>query len=661
MEYSANDIKKLVEKLNIYRDAYYNRNESLVSDKEYDDMFDKLLEMERATGIVLSNSPSVSVGYEIKSELDEVVHDYPPMLSLDKTKDLTNIVKFLNGHEGLVMAKMDGLTCRITYRDGKLYRAETRGNGIKGEDITHNIKVVKNVPLSINHIGEVVIDGELIITRDNFEILKEQLVDNGGKKYKNSRNLASGSVRLLDSKKCSERNVEFIAWKVVKGSNLEYFSERLYDAKSYGFTVVPFVEFPRGACIESLSECIDFIKDTSSDNEYPIDGCVFGFDKCDYLDSLGYTSHHWQGQMAFKFYDDLYDTVIRDIDWTMGKTGALTPTAIFDTVEIDGTEVSRASLHNLTIMKKLNVRKDCSARVYKANMIIPQVDFADDDGIADFEIPSYCPICSGKTERVQENDSEILMCSNPDCEGKLLGKLSNFVSKQGMDIDGLSEGKLAFLIEKGYLKKLSDIYELYNYKDDLESFPGWGKSSVNKMLSAIEASKEVTLENFISSLNIPTVGLTTAKMLAEFCNNDVKLFETRLDSNFDWFNLSGIGLKLSDQINQWWKDHFVEYFNIKKNINIKKPVEKTNSIDGVLTGKTFCITGTFDVSRSELQKIFENLGGTFVPSVTKKTNILFCGHKAGSKLDKAHDLGITVYDIQATNDLIERGITIEEK
>ena len=653
--YTIQDVRNLVTELNKYCDAYYNQNESLISDKEYDLLFDRLVEMEKETGIVLSNSPTVRVGYKVASDLHEVKHDFPPMLSLDKSKELKDMKKFLGTRPALVMAKMDGLTIRVTYRDGKIWRAETRGDGEVGEDVTHNISVVKDVPLQIPVQGEVIVDGEVIVTRDNFARLREKFVDNKGKKYKNARNFAAGSIRLHDSQKAAERCLQFVAWKFVKGSEYKHFSSRLNHLEEYGFNTTPYFELV-GAMDESNYKVItDDIQKICEKLNYPIDGCVFSFNECEYMDSLGFTSHHSKAQIAYKFYDEKYDTVIRGIDWTMGKTGALTPTAMFDTVEIDGTDVCRASLHNLTIMKQLNVRKDCTARVFKANMIIPQVDSVDDDGIADFEIPKSCPVCGGNTKVTKENDSEVLVCSNPNCKGKLLGKLCTFVSKQGMDIDGLGENSLDIFIHLGFLTRLSDIFRLRDHYHFICNMAGWRVYSVDKLLDAIEASKDVSLEKFIAALSIPNIGLASAKTIAKHFDYSVQEFYDAITGHYAWSLIDGFGEKTEQDIYDWYHDNKDEFEDILSYVRIKSPAVQAPIVtNSPVSGKTFCITGTFNSGKREALKTkIEQLGGIFVDGVTKKTDILFVGDKAGSKLKKAQDLNIIIYDEDKLIELLE--------
>lgn len=653
--YTIQDVRNLVTELNKYCDAYYNQNESLISDKEYDLLFDRLVEMEKETGIVLSNSPTVRVGYKVASDLPEVKHDFPPMLSLDKSKDLKDMKKFLGTNPALLMAKMDGLTIRITYRDGKVWRAETRGDGEVGEDVTHNIHTVKDVPLTLPIKYEVIVDGEVIVTRDTFARLREKFVDNKGKKYKNPRNFAAGSIRLHDSAKAAERGLQFVAWKFVKGSDYKHFSSRLNHLDELGFNVTPYTEIVSAMNEENYQVGVDMIQSICDNYNYPIDGCVFSFNDCEYMDSLGFTSHHSKAQIAYKFYDEKYDTVIRGIDWTMGKTGALTPTAMFDTVEIDGTDVCRASLHNLTIMKQLNVRKDCTARVFKANMIIPQVDSVDGDGVADFEIPKICPVCGGTTRVAKDNDSEVLVCANPNCKGKLLGKCCTFVSKQGMDIDGLGESSLETYINLGIINKLSDIFRLKDHYYFIGNLEGWSSYSADKLMNAVEASRDVSLEKFIAALSIPNIGLASAKTIAKHFDYNIGEFRDAITGNYAWSLIDGFGEKTEQDIYDWYHDNKEEFEELLSYVRIKTPAVQAPIVtNSPVRGKTFCITGTFNSGkRDALKTKIEQLGGIFVDGVTKKTDILFVGDKAGSKLKKAQDLNIIIYDEDKLIEMLE--------
>jgi DNA ligase (NAD+) len=633
----VNRVKELVETLNYHRNLYYNESRPEISDFEYDQLFDELSKLEKETGIVMSTSPTVTVGYEVKSSLSKVKHNHP-MLSLDKTKNVDDVIKFLDGRNGIVMAKMDGLTCSLRYLDGKLVSAETRGNGEVGEDILHCARVIKNIPLTIECLNEVVIDGEVIITYDDFE--KINAILSKDQKYKHPRNLASGSIRQLDSKIAAQRNMQFIAWKMVKGYKNNSFYSRLIRMANWGFDIVPVAPIPTiMQNKQQVTEAIDIMKDWASQKGFPIDGCVFGFDDIAYGESLGATGHHLRSQLAFKFYDEVYDTKLLYIDWTMGKTNSLNPTAVFEPVDIDGTEVSRASLHNLSIIKSLGLTNNCTVRVYKANQIIPQIDSCENDGNGEIEIPSTCPICGGATAIQKDNDSEVLICTNPNCSGKLLGRFVHFVSKKGMDIEGLSEATLDLLIANGYLNEFEDIYYLFNHKDELVNLPGLGKKSVEKLLKSIEESRNVKLENFICALGIPNIGLTASKTISKYCNGDWEKFYDLIEHTNDWTFLDDFGQVMSDSMNEYFSEYFedVDYLSMKMHFIIPE-----QSSDTSLSNLKFCITGSFSQPRDELRKKLESKGAKFVSSVSKNLDILFAGEKAGSKLTKAQSLGIKI-------------------
>ena len=638
----ASRMRQLIDNLNNLRQLYYNENISAVSDYEYDKMFDELARLEDEFKIVYPDSPTQNVGYTVKDGLDKITHEYP-MLSLDKTKDINKLMSYFGDTPVLVMAKMDGLTLSLTYENGVLVRAETRGDGTVGEDVTHNAKVVRNIPRRIDRTDRIVIHGEIIIRKHDFNAIKELYVDSKGKTYKNPRNFASGSIRLHDSIECSKRELMFVAWRYVEGSMNDSFFDRLCELEQLGFDVCPFYQLENNT-YDEYERLINTIQFECSDAlyNYPIDGCVIGIDSVSEGEQCGRTEHHFRNQLAFKFYDDLYPTTLRSVDWTMGKTGTLCPTAIFDTVEIDGTEVSRASMHNITIMKQLGARIGCSCDVYKANQIIPQIDNCADDGVNDIYIPLICPICGCPTDIVKEKDTEVLICTNEDCKGKLLGKMINFVSKQGMDIDGLSEGKLEFLIDEGFITTYMDIYtEIPLYHGKLLTYEGWGETSVTNLLSAIEASRNnVTLDKFLTSLSIPNIGKASAKLIAEYCNGSIESFLTYMNTYHDWSHIDGFGEKTAKSITDWWSKHNIEIYPLVDQLNFV--CEDKSVINSKVAGKTFCITGSFSKTRTELQKEIEALGCKFVSGVSKNTDILFAGEKAGSKLTKAQALGVTI-------------------
>lgn len=545
--YKVKRIQELVKQLNEYRDVYYNEARSDVSDAEYDRLFDELSELENETGVVYTNSPTQTVGYEVKSELEKVEHSHP-MLSLDKTKSVDDLVKFAGDKDCILSLKMDGLTCLLTYENGELAQAETRGDGEIGELITHNARVFDNIPLSIDYKGHFEIEGEAIITYDDFNKINEFLPED--KKYKNPRNLASGSVRQLDSKIAAQRHIKFIAWKVPTDIASSSFINRLQYASNLGFDTVQFLPI-RGNCnAEFINIVVEQLRKRAKEKSYPIDGLVATYNDITYGESLGMTGHHPKHSIAFKFYDEEAETVLKNIEWSMGKIGSLTPVAIFDPVEIDGTMVERASLHNVSILTKLDLQIGDTITVYKANQIIPQVKenlSAKNRESAYIRIPSQCPVCESPTRIVKENDSEVLMCVNPHCKGKLLGRVSHFVSKKGMDISGLSEETIKKLIELGWIAEITDIYNLDQYYDRLSTMSGFGKKSVDKLRTSIENSKTVRLDKFIASLSIPGIGTSQSKELVKAFGTWDKFRDASI-GYYDFTQLDGFGDVLNNNI-----------------------------------------------------------------------------------------------------------------
>jgi DNA ligase (NAD+) len=642
-------IKELVELLNYHRDLYYNKSRSEISDLSYDKLFDELSGLEKETGFILASSPTQTVGYEVKSSLNKVTHNHP-MLSLDKTKSVDDVIKFLDGRDGVIMAKMDGLTCSLRYLNGELVSAETRGNGEVGEDILHCAKTIKNLPLKIDCMDEVIVDGEVIITYDDFNKINETLPE--GQRYKNPRNLASGSIRQLDSSVAAQRNMKFIAWKLINGYDTNSFFESLVWMENIGFTVVPVRVAPCDLQSVYDIECyIEYVKQWAKDDSYPIDGCVIGYNDITYGDSLGATGHHLRSQLAFKFYDEVYETKLLDIDWTLGRTGQITPTAVFEPVEIDGTTVERASVHNVSILTKLDLHVGDTIEVFKANMIVPQVQrnvSADERNAIGQEpdyiaIPRYCPVCEAYTKLVKENDTTVLMCTNPDCSGKLLGRFTHFVSKKGMNIDGLSSATIELLISKGYLKEFKDIYALSTHSKELAQLPGLGAKSVEKLLQSIEKSREVKLENFICALGIPNIGLTASKTIAKYCNGDVYAWFNAFFNNVDWTMLDDFGGVMAQNIEDYLRSHVADVENLADEMNFIVP-EAQQVIDNPFTGKTLVVTGKLNhFTRDSINEKIASLGAKTAGSVSKKTDYLITNEQSGSsKYKKAVELNIPI-------------------
>lgn len=637
-----NRLKELTEQLNHYRDLYYNNSESLISDKQYDDLFDELQSLEEETGIVMSNSPTKTVGYEVKSKLEKVKHSHP-MLSLDKTKSTDDLVKFSDGRDCIISLKLDGLTVLNTYDNGVLCQSETRGNGEEGEIITHNAKVFDNLPLNIPFDRKFEIEGEAIITQSDFE----KINTNG--EYKNCRNLASGSVRQLDSNITKNRHVRFIAWKIPFG--VTTYSKGFEIAAQYGFEVVPYVKY--NSSIDNIEKKIEELKTIAKEKSLPIDGLVITYNNVEYGKSLGVTGHHPKHSLAYKFYDDIYPTELLDVEFTMGKTGVLTPTAVFKPVEIDGTVVERASLHNISIMKELGItHKGQTINVYKANQIIPQIDSVEEDDIEitddNMIIPvEACPICGADTKIIQENDSKVLICTNDNCKGKLLGKLVHFCSKNAINIEGMSEATLQFLIDKGWIKSFHDIYKLDYHKENWKEYDGFGDKSVDKLLDAIEDSRNTTLDRFIYSLSIPQIGRSASKDIAKFFNNNYEEFKM-YGTTINYTQIDGFGESMNNSLHEWLSKNHIMMEELTKEFTFKKEKNNSSSVD--LSGKTFVITGSLIhyKNRDELVSIIESMGGKVSGSVSTKTSYLINNdtQSSSSKNQKAKQLNIPIISEQ---------------
>ncbi|UWG70734.1 MAG: NAD-dependent DNA ligase adenylation domain [Bacteriophage sp.] len=649
------EMKALVEKLNQYRDAYYNNAESIVTDHQYDDLCDQLEKMEKETGVILSNSPVHSVGYEVKSKLEKIEHSHL-MMSLDKTKDVNILRKFIGDKDSLLMCKMDGLTILLTYEDGELIQAETRGNGVTGEIITHNAKVFENIPMHINQKGHVEIEGEAIITYTDFEKINN-LIKHEEDRYKNPRNLASGSVRQLDSKVAAKRHVRFIVWKVPAGMNkLPLMSERFEKARELGFDIVPYIQIFKEQ--QSLEEAINLLKEKASQLSYPIDGLVAAYNDIAYGLSLGTTDKYPRHSLAFKFYNVEYETVLNAVEWTMGKSGQLTPTAVFEPVEIDGTSVSRASLHNVSIFKRFYLHKGDTVAVYKANQIIPQISRNMTRGYntgEKFIIPKICPICGEPVSVIKENDSEVLMCMNAGCKGKLLGELNAFVGKKAHDINGLSEATLSLMIQRGVIESSIDLYHLKEKKEQLAYLPKMGAKKIGNLLKAIEDSRNTTLEKFIVGLNIPLIGSRAAKDIAKHektrtkelnLTKPINTFIVDAAENYDFTHIEGLGVERNNSIHNYFGENYDYVCALASQFTFQDDIVENITENTSLSGKKFCITGKLHIfaNRDELVADIESKGGKVVSGVTKATDYLITNDKnsGSSKNKKASELNIPI-------------------
>lgn len=648
-------IKELTNQLNIYRDEYYNKDNPSVSDQEYDNLFDELSKLEEETGTYMSNSPTKSVGYEVKSELEKVTHSHP-MLSLDKTKSVDDLRNFAKDKNCLLSLKMDGLTVLLTYEKGELIQAETRGNGKEGELITHNARVFENIPLKIDYYGHLEIEGEAIITYESFDEINSKLSDDD--KYKNPRNLASGSVRQLDSNVAAQRHIKFIAWKVpkiedkIQSDNSILF--RLNFVKKLGFDIVPLLTYVSSADKDNLEKMIEALKEHAKRKGYPIDGLVMTYDEITYGEALGMTGHHPKHSIAFKFYDDVYETTLKEIEWSCGKSGVITPIAVFEPVELDGSTVERASVHNVSILTKLDLRPGDTITVYKANAIIPQIAenlSEKEHGSSYMEIPSKCPVCSGVVEVRQDKDTMVLVCTNEDCQGKLLGKLSHAVSKNALDIDGISEATLEFMIEEFGVKSIKDLYQIPFYKEVYERWietPGFGKRSVDKLKDAIEKSRNTTLERFLYAQSINHIGKSASKDISKYCNGDIDKFcDIMANGNkTEFLSIDGFGKEMLKSLENWADLHWIEFLALKSEFNFESTPNTSQNNKGTennLNGKSFCITGKLEhyVNRDELVSVIEANGGRYVTGVTSKTDYLINNDVTSTtgKNKKAKDLG----------------------
>lgn len=606
-------MNEIVKELN-YFTALYDMGRSPISDQEWDEEYFNLKKMEEETGVVLADSPTNKIYFETVSKLEKVTHNHP-MLSLDKTKEIKDIQSFVSGKEWIAMAKLDGLTCSLRYVEGKLVSAETRGDGQVGENILHNAKVIPSIPKRIDFEEELIVDGEIICTYSNFEMFASD--------YKNPRNFASGSIRLLDSQECRNRHLTFVAWDVIKGGIYTFLSNNLAELRKLGFFTVPFTI---GTKENEVEMAINDIKELAKDYSFPIDGIVFKYDNIDVYDAAGRTDHHFKGGFAYKFYDETVTSHLRDIEWTMGRTGQLTPVAIYDDVELGGSICNRASLHNISIMKQIlgDAFVGQEIEVYKANDIIPQIlptkEQEVEPDVEYLEVPCMCPYCDAPTEVKKDIDSEVLYCTNPNCNAKLINRLDHFCGKKGLDIKGLSKMTLEKLINWGWVSSLIDIYHLKEHREEWINKSGFGTASVDNILTAIENSKNCTVNKFICSFGIPLIGRVASSALAKtFCT--YQEFRGAIDTNSDkLYQIDGIGYVM---INNLLNFDYTEADELLKIFtHTLAAVETTNGNE--LEGKVFVITGklTKYKNRAELKSLIESKGGKVTDSVTKNTTYL---------------------------------------
>lgn len=631
-------IKELVEILNKAGRAYYSKGVEEMSNFEYDALYDELVQLEKKTGCVLSDSPTVNVGYEVLSELPKERHE-SPMLSLDKTKSVDDLISWLGEQKALLSWKLDGLTIVLTYDNGELQKAVTRGNGEVGEIITNNTRVFKNIPVTIPFKEKLVLRGEALITYSDFEKINEKIPE-ADAKYKNPRNLCSGSVRQLNNKITKERNVNFFAFNLVSAENVDFKNSRKEQfewLKTQGFDVVEYKEVTK----DNLADTVAWFEKAITTNDFPSDGLVILYDDIAYGDSLGRTAKFPRNSLAFKWTDETANTVLRQIEWSASRTGLINPVAIFDTVELEGTRVSRASVHNISIMESLKLGIGDTIQVFKANMIIPQIA-SNLTQSGNIDIPKKCPVCGGDTQIKEINEVKTLYCTNPDCQAKHVKSFAHFVSRDAMNIDGLSEATLEKFIQKGFLKKFKDLYHLDRYSDDIIDMDGFGQKSYDNLIASCNRSKNTTLPKVIYGLGIANVGLSNAKMIVrqlKTVENIINCQRQELES------IDGVGSVIADT--------FVTYFENENNkkaflelleeLNIEQ--EESQSAN-TLEGKIFVITGSlnhFD-NRGQLKELIESLGGKVTGSVTSKTSYLINNdsESSSSKNKNAKKLNVPI-------------------
>lgn len=643
-------MQELVELLNKAGRAYYQEAEEIMSNLEYDRLYDELLSLEKELGITLSNSPTIHVGYEVLSELPKERHERP-MLSLDKTKDVEELKNFLGDQKAMLSWKLDGLTIVLTYRNGELYKAVTRGNGEVGEVITNNARVFKNIPLKIGYQGELILRGEAVIGYRDFERINDEIQE-AEAKYKNPRNLCSGSVRQLNNEITAKRNVRFYAFSLVQAENVDFHNSRMYQMewlRGQGFETVGYREVTKDS-VET--EVIKF-SEKIAENDFPSDGLVLIYDDIAYGQSLGQTSKFPRDSCAFKWADELRETELLEIEWSPSRTGLINPVAIFTPVELEGTTVSRASVHNISIMEELELGVGDKIKVYKANMIIPQIaENLTRSGVN--PLPSVCPVCGGKTEVRKVSNAKALYCTNPDCQAKHVKAFALFVSRDALNIEGLSEATLEKFIARGYIKEFSDIFHLNRYKEEITSLEGFGEKSCNNLIASIEKARVTTLPRVIYALGISGIGLANAKVICREFDYDIKRMIAATEEELD--EIPGVGDVLAKAFFGYFSDD-AHVRKLERLLSELKIPEEKSEKKQIFAGINFVITGGVEhfANRSEAKELIESLGGKVTGSVTSKTNYLINNDvtSVSSKNKKANELGIPIISEEQFLKLIE--------
>ena len=640
MTSKADRIKELTEILNRASKAYYMQDTEIMSNYEYDALYDELVQLEKETGITLSNSPTIHVGYEVVSELPKEEHEYP-MLSLDKTKDVQTLSDWLGDQMGVLSWKMDGLTIVLTYDNGELVKAVTRGNGYVGEVITNNAKVFKNVPHRIAFKGKLTLRGEAVIKYSDFNALNNQIEDSEAK-YKNPRNLCSGSVRQLNNAVTAERNVFFFAFTLVVAEGEDFHNSRMQQfewLRSQGFDVVEHVQVDR----ESLPSYVSQFAERITENDFPSDGLVLILEDIAYGESLGTTAKFPRNAIAFKWADEVRETHLLDVEWSASRTGLINPIAVFEPVELEGTTVSRASLHNISILRALQLGRGDLIQVYKANMIIPQIaeNLTRSDSL---EIPSVCPVCGETTEIRSLNDVSSLYCLNEECPAKHVKQFSLFVSRDAFNIEGMSEATLEKLIQHGFLHEPADLFHLDNYHDEIVQLDGFGEKSYQRLMASVQKARKITLAKLIYSLGILNIGLSNARLLCRHYKNDLQALMSA--STEELTAIDGIGPVIAGSFTDYFTDehHKKELEDLLGEVEIEQ--ENFEAEDRIFDGKIFVITGSLEhfKNRNALKELLEEKGAKVAGSVSSKTSYLINNDaaSASSKNKKARELGVSV-------------------
>lgn len=638
-------IKELVELLNKASGAYYNTGNTIMENKEFDELLDELKSLEEDTGFIMSVSPTQNVGAKVVTKLSKVKHERP-MLSLDKCHAVQELIDFAGDDDCYLSVKCDGLTTRLIYENGELVGAETRGNGEVGQDVLFHVKEYVNVPMRISNTNRYIIDGESVIFYSDFEVINNELPEN--ERFANPRNLASGTLSSLDASVTKQRNMRFIAWRVIEGDDNDGHFWRLKNAEGLGFDIAPMLIYTnKSSDPDNLEDMLHVLRRQANEMGLPMDGIVMAKNSHTKAESMGRTSKFFRHSTAYKFDDEVYETELLDIEWTVGRTGQITPTAVFAPVEIDGTTVSRASVHNISVLTQLDLHINDRLEIVKSNQIIPQVyrnisaeNRRDSEYII---IPSKCPVCNGDAVIKETDNSKILVCTNPDCAAKKLAQFVHFVSRNCMNIVGMSEATLERFLSLGFLHEYADIYRLKEHRGQMVLLDGFGPKSVDKLLNSIEESRHVKLENFINALGIPNIGLSAAKTISKFCDGDVQKFLSLWGEVFNWETLDDFGEVMAKSIDQYLTHNYHQIMTLIQGLRFED-MEKIEVKENPFTGKSLCVTGRLNhFTRNSINEKIDSLGAKAASSVTSKTDYLITNEQSGSsKYKKAVELNIPI-------------------